>query len=204
MASIYDIKPAFQGLLRPGVRLLARLGITPNQVTLIALLFSLALGGWIYAATSKILPLLIVGPFLLVRMALNAVDGMLAREHDMQTKLGGILNEIGDVVADAGLYLPLAFIDGFSGPWIVSFVVLSIVSEMAGVVMLVHGASRRYDGPMGKSDRAFVIGAMCLALGLSAPINEYIIYILWILNALLIVTIVNRVQQGLKEAAENV
>ena len=204
MASIYNIKPAFQGLLRPAVRTLAHLRVTPNQVTLVALVMSLAMGGWLFLAASKVLPLLLVGPFLIIRMALNAIDGMLAREHDMQTKLGGVLNEIGDVVADAGLYLPLAFVSGFSGVWIVFMVVLSIVSEMAGVIMLVHGASRRYDGPMGKSDRAFVLGATCLALGLGAPIQEYVIYLLWVVNILLVITIVNRVRQGLKEAAKNV
>ena len=35
-------------------------------------------------------------------------------------------------------------------------VVLTLVSEMTGVVAVQIGASRRYDGPMGKSDRAFV------------------------------------------------
>jgi CDP-diacylglycerol--glycerol-3-phosphate 3-phosphatidyltransferase len=89
MVSIYKVKPAFQGLLRPMVRLLARIGVTPNQVTIVVLFLSLAVGGWIYLAPSKLLPLLIVGPFLLIRMALNAIDGMLAREHDMQSKLGG-------------------------------------------------------------------------------------------------------------------
>jgi CDP-diacylglycerol--glycerol-3-phosphate 3-phosphatidyltransferase len=203
MASIYSIKPAFQGLLRPTVNLLARNGVTPNQVTVIALISSLGFGAWLFLATSKFLPLLFIGPFLLIRMALNAIDGMLAREHGMQTKLGGVLNEVGDVIADAGLYLPLASVAGFSGVWVVSLVVLSIVSEMAGLVMLTHGASRRYDGPMGKSDRAFVVGVICLALALGAPIKEWVVYILWIVNLLLIVTTVNRVRRGLIEATEN-
>jgi CDP-diacylglycerol--glycerol-3-phosphate 3-phosphatidyltransferase len=33
-------------------------------------------------------------------MALNAIDGMLAREHDMQSPLGAMLNELGDVLSD--------------------------------------------------------------------------------------------------------
>ena len=40
-------------------------------------------------------------------MALNAIDGMLAREFNQKSRLGGYLNEITDVVSDAALYLPL-------------------------------------------------------------------------------------------------
>ena len=45
---------------------------------------------------------------LFVRMALNAIDGMLAREHGQKSALGAFLNELCDVVSDAALYLPFA------------------------------------------------------------------------------------------------
>ena len=65
------------------------------------------------------------------------------------------MNELSDVISDAGLYLPLALVPGFA-PWlIVGIVVLSILTEMTGVIGVQIGASRRYDGPLGKSDRAF-------------------------------------------------
>lgn len=44
-----------------------------------------------------------------IRMALNALDGMLARECNQQTRLGAILNETGDVISDIALYLPFYF-----------------------------------------------------------------------------------------------
>jgi CDP-diacylglycerol---glycerol-3-phosphate 3-phosphatidyltransferase len=40
MPSIYQLKPAFQNLLRPFVQLLYKSGITANQVTLLAMLIS--------------------------------------------------------------------------------------------------------------------------------------------------------------------
>ncbi len=43
-------------------------------------------------------------------MAFNAIDGMLAREHNQQSKLGAFLNELTDVVSDAALYLPFALV----------------------------------------------------------------------------------------------
>jgi CDP-diacylglycerol--glycerol-3-phosphate 3-phosphatidyltransferase len=84
MASIYDIKPAFQNLLRPIVtRALFAAGVTANQVTVAA---ALALRRRRHACIALFpaaarWPLLMLPAFLFVRMALNAIDGMLAREH---------------------------------------------------------------------------------------------------------------------------
>jgi hypothetical protein len=38
MISIYQLKPAFQGLLRPLVRRLAAVGVTANAVTILAMM----------------------------------------------------------------------------------------------------------------------------------------------------------------------
>ncbi len=87
MASIYDLKPGFQNLLRPVVRWLARSGITANQITLLAMAISFVGGGLIAIFPKQHLILLAIPVVLFIRMALNAIDGMLAREHDMKTEL---------------------------------------------------------------------------------------------------------------------
>ncbi len=96
MPSIYDLKPRFQALLRPITRGLAAAGVTANQVTVAAAVLSIAVGACIAISPERRWPLLLVPPFLFVRMALNAVDGMLAREHGMKSPLGAVLNELGD------------------------------------------------------------------------------------------------------------
>jgi len=107
-------------------------------------------------------------------MALNAIDGMLAREHHQKSALGAILNELGDVIADVGLYLPLVVVPEFD-PWMmIGVVILSVLTEMSGVIGVQIGASRRYDGPLGKSDRAFLFGLMGLLLGFRAHIERAI------------------------------
>ena len=88
MTSVYDLKPRFQALLRPLCNRLAGAGVTANQVTLAAVALSVAAGGWIAAAPLSPLPYLALPLVLFLRMALNAVDGMLAREFDMKTPLG--------------------------------------------------------------------------------------------------------------------
>lgn len=201
MPSIYAIKPAFQNILRPLVGKLAQRGVTANQVTIAALLLSLAAGAALAFAGTHAAVLLALPAVLLVRMALNAVDGMLAREHGMKSALGAILNELCDVVSDAALYLPFALLPGVYGWIVVLLVMAAIVSEMTGVVAVQIGASRRYDGPMGKSDRAFVFGALGLALGLGVQPGAWLNGLLAVLLALTCVTIVNRARQALREIA---
>ena len=200
MASIYDLKPAFQRLLRPLAASLVRAGVTPNQVTVGALLLSAAAGA-IVAWTRARWSLLLLPPALFARMALNALDGMMAREHGMKTRLGSLLNELGDVISDALLYLPLALVPGWPAAAVVCAVVLAGAGELAGVAAVQAGASRRYDGPMGKSDRAAVFGALGLALGLGAPAGRWLDVVLWIVVGLLALTIANRARQALREGS---
>jgi CDP-diacylglycerol--glycerol-3-phosphate 3-phosphatidyltransferase len=199
MASVYDLKPAFQRLLRPLCGALARGGVTANQVTVAAAVLSLAAGGLVAWRPAARWPLLLIPGVLLVRMALNAIDGMLAREHGQKSALGGILNELGDVVSDAGLYLPLALVPGIASWLVVVLVLLAGLTEMTGVVAVQIGASRRYDGPMGKSDRAVALGALCLALGLGVPAGPWTNVLLALLDVALVLTVINRSRQALRE-----
>lgn len=158
MASIYDIKPAFQNLLRPITQRLAEKGVTANQVTIAALILSLIAGLALTAAGQHKAVFLLVPVVMLVRMALNAIDGMLAREHNMKSPLGAILNELCDVISDAALYLPFALLPEVAGWLIVLFVIAAVISEMTGVVAVQIGASRRY--ATGRWEKA--TGLLCL------------------------------------------
>jgi CDP-diacylglycerol---glycerol-3-phosphate 3-phosphatidyltransferase len=198
MPSVYDLKPKFQSLLRPLSDALVAAGVTANAVTIFAMLLSVASGAAIYRFHSFRI-LLILPIVLFLRMALNAIDGMIAREHNQKTALGAILNELGDVFADAALYLPLAFVPFFSPILIIGAVLLAILSEMTGVVGVQIGASRRYDGPMGKSDRAFIFGTLGLLLGLNLPIGPVVFPALAVMLILLCVTIFNRARGALRE-----
>jgi CDP-diacylglycerol--glycerol-3-phosphate 3-phosphatidyltransferase len=197
MPSIYDLKPKFQALLRPIVVSLARGGVTANQVTLLAALLSILTGTLLYCWPTARWALLLVPVVLFTRMALNAVDGMLAREHNQKSRLGAVLNELTDVISDAALYLPFAVIPGLDPRIVIVAVVLAIIGEMAGVVALQVGAERRYDGPMGKSDRAFIFGLQALLLGLGKAPGWWSTGFLLIVALLSVVTIINRGRRAL-------
>ncbi|NJO14300.1 MAG: CDP-alcohol phosphatidyltransferase family protein [Thioploca sp.] len=199
MISIYQLKPYFQLVLRPLTRSLAAKGITANQVTVSAILLSLLSGITIVWWSSQGWPLLLLPVVLLVRMALNAIDGLLAREYHMQSPLGAILNELGDVISDAALYLPFAWLPAVYAPLPVLIVLLAVIGEMMGVVGIQIGASRRYDGPLGKSDRALAFGLLGLLLGSGVLPGSWCNVVLSILVPLAAWTIVNRVRSALLE-----
>jgi CDP-diacylglycerol---glycerol-3-phosphate 3-phosphatidyltransferase len=201
MPSIYDIKPEFQALLRPLTERLAAIGITANQVTVAAAVLSVVSGLLIAAWPDSNWPLLVLPATLFIRMALNAIDGMLAREHGMKSRFGAILNELGDVFSDASLYLPLAVVPGISAPLIVMLTLLSVISEMTGVVAVQIGSTRRYDGPLGKSDRAFAIGLLSLVLVFGVPRGDWLNIYLAVLVVLAFVTVINRARHALREVA---
>ena len=197
--SIYDLKPKFQNLLRPLVIKLEQRGVTANQVTLTACAISVILGLILTAFSGYHWLFILIPIWLFVRMALNAIDGMLAREFNQKSRLGGYLNEITDVVSDAALYLPFAFISPFDALQIGLIIWLSALTEFCGVLGQVQGKTRRYDGPLGKSDRAFLFGVLGLVYVFVPTLPDFLYWLLWIVIILLIVTCVKRVKSGLAE-----
>ncbi|MCV3240235.1 CDP-alcohol phosphatidyltransferase family protein [Mesorhizobium sp. ZC-5] len=203
MTTLYALKPGFQRRLRPICRGLAASGVTANQVTIAGAVISVSTGitlSWwsAHPAIFWLLPLV-----LLVRMALNALDGMLAREFGQASKLGAYLNELADVVSDTALILPFVFVAPF-GIWgVMAFAITAILAELAGVLGQATGGIRAYDGPFGKSDRALALAllAAIVASGISLPVAPEWLFPAMALLAL--VTMVNRVRSGLRPSATN-
>ncbi|ODR93506.1 hypothetical protein AUC70_11605 [Methyloceanibacter stevinii] len=202
MATIYDLKPRFQALLRPIAGRLVHIGATANGVTLAALILSVAQGAAIALWPDARWPLLLLPITLFVRMALNAIDGIMAKEHGQKTPVGALFNELSDVVSDAALYLPFALIAGVNAPLVVLVVIVSVIAEMVGVLGPMIGASRRYDGPFGKSDRAFAFGALAVLLGIGLTPGLWTTLVLAAMLALAILTVWNRARRALAEAAQ--
>ena len=185
--TIYDLKPKFQQLLQPIVIKFYKMGFTPNHITLLALILSFIVGFFIFFTNGASWILFILPLFLFIRMALNAIDGILAKKYKMQSDVGAILNEMGDILSDIALYLPFAVIEGVDSVLIVFIVLLAIITETIGILSWAVKGVRRYDGPMGKSDRAFVFGfiPLFLAFGISTKIwLDIMLYLIFALSLL--------------------
>lgn len=198
MITIYQLKPGFQSLLRPLVRVLARAGVSANAVTLLAMFVSCGLGAWLlFSGRPQHFVVLPIWMFL--RMALNAIDGMLAREFGQKSPLGAYLNELTDVVSDAALYLPFVGVAPFGWASVGAVIFLSALSEMSGALGPTIGVDRRYDGPMGKSDRAFVFGALGLWLAVAGELPPAAFWIMPAAGLLIVLNINNRIRSGLAQ-----
>lgn len=191
--TLYQIKPAFQALLRPLMAWLYRHHITANQITLFAIVLSMVTG-----LILTVFPLYFLLPVVLfVRMALNALDGMLARECHQQSRLGAILNETGDVISDIALYLPFLFLADSSFLLVLTMLLAMMMTEFCGILAQTINGVRSYAGPFGKSDRALVFGTWGLVLALWPQAAHWSNIVWGIAVVLLLWTIVNRCQSAL-------
>ncbi len=174
------------------------MGVTANQITWSSILLSILIGiAFWYAGRYKVLFLALpVG--LLIRMALNALDGMMARTYNQQTKKGEVLNELGDIVSDLFIFFPLLVFEKHILYVIVVFISMGIINEFAGLLGKIISGERRYDGPMGKSDRAFAIGLYGIVSFIGVDFKAYSAWIFSIIILLLAVSTVTRIKKALK------
>lgn len=188
MISIYKIKPKFQKLLMPLLKLFKKLGISPNTITFSSILLSFLLSYFLWNAFENSLYFLFVAFGLLFRMMLNALDGMMARIYNLQSKKGEVLNEVGDIISDTAIYFPLILFEAIEIELAIIFIVLSIINEFCGLLAKVVSGNRRYDGPMGKSDRAFLIGLICIIYYFTNKIDPYMNTVIFVASILMIIS----------------
>lgn len=197
--SVQLLKSRFLGLLRPLVDWLAARGTTPNEVTLLAMTGSLVVGSHLLTQPGRQW-FVLVPAWLLIRFAMSAIATMLVREHGQGSSLGTYLSEFGDLVSDVVIYVSFALVAPFSLGWFAAIVALMLLSEFAAVLGPSVGASRRNEGPLGKGDRAVVFGALGAWMGLSETLPEWLHLLQPALCLALVLTIVNRIRAGIREA----
>jgi CDP-diacylglycerol--glycerol-3-phosphate 3-phosphatidyltransferase len=162
------LKPRLKRLLYPVAALLARTGVTANRVTLASLAGSIAVGSVLCSFPDRPALFGILPAWVLVRTACASLDGTLAVEFGLKSRLGGVLNETGDILSEIALFLPLMFISSCTvaeGSIVIALVVLG---ELAGLAALAFGDQRRVEGPLGKADRSIVLsmGGAAVFLGI--------------------------------------
>ena len=203
MISIYKIKPRFQQLLMPLLKLLRRLGISPNSITIFSILLSFVIAYFFWNTSDNSSYFLIVSFGLLLRMMLNALDGMMARIYNLQSKLGEVLNEVGDIVSDVAIYFPLIIFGSLSTEIAIIFILLSVINEFCGLMAKLISGERRYDGPMGKSDRAFLIGIICIVYYFTNGLDPYMNYIMGGSSIMIILSSYIRLIKSIKNGKNN-
>lgn len=140
-------------------KFLAGLGITPNQISVISIMFAAAgavclfAGGWY---------LILAAACIQGRLLCNLFDGMVAVEHNKATPLGAVYNEFPDRIADSILLVAAGYA--------VAMPALGWCAALAAALtayVRVFGAScglgHDFSGPMAKQHRMAVLTVACIA-----------------------------------------
>lgn len=198
MSNTTKFKTKLHEFLRKPTNFLARVGVTPNQVTLFTLFCSVAIGTSLALFPYSTSILLIYPFFLIIRIGLNAMDGMLARKMHIESKLGILLNELCNVISEIALLLPFALTRKFDSALMVIIVLMIVITEFCSLTALLIGSTRRQDGPMNGEIRAIVFAILALLLGLNVPLHTVHGWIEWAILLMLSVTIINRSNKALR------
>jgi CDP-diacylglycerol--glycerol-3-phosphate 3-phosphatidyltransferase len=155
---LYALKPWYAGKLEPVLQFLARADVSPDTVSAAGILAA-GLGG----AALALLP---AGPLTGVLVAIAAaarlaaanLDGNLARRTGRTSRWGGVVNEIGDRVADLALLAGLAV---HLPPLLGGLLLLAATApSWVALAGAAQGAPRLNGGPVGKTERCLLtIGA---------------------------------------------
>lgn len=186
---IYSVKPAFQRRLAGLRDVFIRMGIKADAITLAALVLSLA-GAAALAFSAAVPWLLILVPVAAIgRIALNALDGMVAIATGTARPFGEVFNEFCDRLSDVAWFGGLAFVvdTGLS----LAALVAVLLSSYVGTVTKAAGGERIYAGVMGKADRMILLSAGAVAAFFVG--HELLTYFAWLVLGGSIVTVAQRI-----------
>jgi CDP-diacylglycerol--glycerol-3-phosphate 3-phosphatidyltransferase len=159
--ALYDIKPKFRALLAGVVPALRT--VHPDWITLAALACSVLAAALFQAAESHRWLFLLIPLLLLLRITLNALDGLVAQAAGKARAFGEVVNEGTDRLSDAAILLGVAASSLSSLAWGAAATTAVLLSSYAGILGKAVGAGRQYGGILGKADRMLYLGLACVA-----------------------------------------
>lgn len=178
---IYSIKPLFQKSLKPLFNLCVRNNVHPDVINLLALIMSLFTGvALLYASNYKIL-FLAVPLLVLLRIAFNALDGLVARAQGVSSKIGEVYNELYDRLSDIVIFVFLAFAEYANAKLVLIALAAVLLNSYLGILGKSAGGSRVYKGFIGKADRMLYLGIVSIISYFTLALIYWEIFIIFIL-----------------------
>jgi CDP-diacylglycerol---glycerol-3-phosphate 3-phosphatidyltransferase len=157
-SGLYVVKPWFVRRLRRVEDWLVARRVSPGALTWAAVAVSAAAGVALASGglSGDYTWWLLVPPLAVVRLALNALDGAVARRTSRETSSGMLANEIGDRLSDTALMVPTAL--AVEPALALGATAAAYMTSLTGVLGMATGGRRLNGGPMGKADRVAVLG----------------------------------------------
>jgi len=141
---------------------LARSRLTPNQISVLSVLFALAGAGALLVLPGP-MGALLCALAILLRLLCNLFDGMVAVEGGKGTATGALYNELPDRLADSLFLVALGY--AIAQPWLGWLAAL--LAALTAYIRALGGAlgqAQDFRGPMAKPHRMWLLGiALVLA-----------------------------------------
>lgn len=149
------------GFARALTRALLATPVTPNQISLISILFAALAGGAMLAAPARPLLWFAAAACIQLRLLCNLLDGMVAVEGGRGSPVGALYNEIPDRLADSAIIVAAGYAVGVA--WLgwagaLAAAVTAYIRTLGGAL----GQSQDFRGPMAKPQRMATLTAACL------------------------------------------
>lgn len=168
---IYGIKPWFQKQLQPLVK--ALWNVHPDVLTWGALGVSLIAAAVLHSAYEYPMLALAAVPLLFLRLALNALDGMLAKQTGKARAAGEVINELSDRLSDVAIFLSFAFWPDVKLHLVLLAIIAMLIVSYVGVLGKAVGAEREYGGMLGKADRMILLMVACVVFAVAPDRRLY-------------------------------
>ncbi|KAB1503731.1 CDP-alcohol phosphatidyltransferase family protein [Corynebacterium sp. 320] len=195
MLSVHGRKPAAV-VVEPIAKWLTRMGLTPNSVTLIGTVISVALALWLIPTGHHFAAAVLIG----ITVATDMVDGTMARLRGGGTNFGATLDATCDRIADGAIFGALCL--WFAGindanvvpdyPLMAVCLVIVVASQVTSYVKArAEASSIKIVGGLVERPERLIISLVCLGLdGLGVP--HVLAWGLWVLAAGSVYTVVER------------
>lgn len=161
-----SFRPLADRLMRPLVSGATRVGLTPDGVSVLALVAAVGGGISFWAAGEQ--PLLyLAGAFLVfLNGVFDLLDGALAREQNVASPAGDLLDHVLDRYADILLIAGLAAGIGEYG---LGFLAVTgvLMTSYLGTQAEAVGLDRVYGGLLGRADRLALVGLVAVVAAFS-------------------------------------
>jgi CDP-diacylglycerol--glycerol-3-phosphate 3-phosphatidyltransferase len=190
---LYALKARFQKFAEN----FAHSSLTANHATVLGAVF-VGLTMWsFWSGFYWLVPI-----FLLFRLIMNALDGLLARAQGTASAAGEIMNELSDVLGDTLSYGILYFLFPETQTAVLCFVFAIWCCEFIGVMgkSLPNGRRRQESLGGGKPERAVWMGLFALALAFAPGILSYGVAFFSLLSLLVLLSAALRIRAAIRSA----
>jgi phosphatidylglycerophosphate synthase len=148
------------GWAKAAAAFLARTRVTPNQISMVSVVFA-AIGAALLALKPDAIGLLGCAIAVQARLICNLLDGMVAIEGGKKSPVGSIFNEFPDRIADSLFIVAL----GYAVGWPALGWFGALAAALTAYIRVFGGSlgfAQDFRGPMAKQQRMAILTAGCV------------------------------------------